>query len=146
VVSGLRGNEPWSVALTPSPSSEPTGVGALWARAKIASLMDELRLGAAEETIRPAVVKVALEHHLVSRYTSLVAVDVTPSAPAGEARTALVKASPPNATAAGQLPQTDTESTLQILLGLLALAAAGMVALVGRFIPAGGAARAEAAP
>ncbi len=46
---------------------------------------------------------------------------------------------------AGQLPQTDTESTLQILLGLLALAAAGMVALVGRFIPAGGAVRVEGA-
>ena len=145
VVSGLRGNEPWSVALTPSPSGEPTGVGALWARAKIASLMDELRLGADEAAIRPAVVKVALEHRLVSRYTSLVAVDVTPTAPAGEARTALVKASAPNGMAAGQLPQTDTEATLQILLGLLALAAAGMVALVGRFIPAGGAGRMEAA-
>ena len=139
VVSGLRGSQPWSVALTPSPASEPTGVGALWARAKIASLMDELRLGADEAAIRPAVVKVALEHHLVSRYTSLVAVDVTPTAPGGDKRTALVKASLPHGTPAGQLPQTDTESTLQILLGLLALAAAGMVVLVGRFIPAGGA-------
>ncbi len=139
VVSGLRGTQPWSVALTPSPASEPTGVGALWARARIASLMDELRLGADEAAIRPAVVKVALEHHLVSRYTSLVAVDVTPTAPGGDKRTALVKASLPHGTPAGQLPQTDTESTLQILLGLLALAAAGMVVLVGRFIPAGGA-------
>ena len=138
VVSGTRGTEPWSVALTPSPSGEPNGVGALWARARIASLMDELRLGADEALIRPAVVKVALEHHLVSRYTSLVAVDVTPTAPAGERRTALVKASAPRATAAGELPQTDTESTLQILLGLLALAAAATVALVGRYIPAEG--------
>jgi Ca-activated chloride channel family protein len=113
-------------------------VGALWARAKIASLMDELRLGADEAAIRPAVVKVALEHHLVSRYTSLVAVDVTPTAPGGDRRTALVKASLPHGTPAGQLPQTDTESTLQILLGLLALATAGMVVLVGRLIPAGG--------
>jgi Ca-activated chloride channel family protein len=145
VVSGLRGNEPWSVALTPSPSPETTGVGALWARAKIASLMDELRLGADEAVIRPAVVKVALEHHLVSRYTSLVAVDVTPTAPPGDSRTALVKASAPHGMVAGQLPQTDTEATLQILLGLLALAAAGGVALVGRFTPAGGAARGEAA-
>ncbi|HEX4943202.1 MAG TPA: marine proteobacterial sortase target protein, partial [Usitatibacteraceae bacterium] len=48
VVSGTRGIQPWSVALTPSPSGDPTGVGALWARAKIASLMDELRLGADE--------------------------------------------------------------------------------------------------
>jgi Ca-activated chloride channel family protein len=146
VVSGLRGNEPWSVALTPSTSSEPNGVGALWARARIATLMDELRLGADEAVIRPAVVKVALEHDLVSRYTSLVAVDVTPTAPAGAARTALVKASAPHGMVAGQLPQTDTEATLQILLGLLALAAAGMVALIGRSIPAGGAVRVEAAP
>ena len=139
VVSGLRGNQPWSVALTSSPSREPTGVGALWARARIASLMDELRLGADEAVIRPAVVKVALEHHLVSRYTSLVAVDVTPTAPAGDRKTALVKADAPRAAIAGELPQTDTESTLLIVLGLLALAAAGMVALIGRFIPAGGA-------
>ncbi|MBL0141720.1 MAG: marine proteobacterial sortase target protein [Betaproteobacteria bacterium] len=138
VVSGMRANLPWSVALTPLPGSEPTGVGALWARARIASLMDELRMGADEALIRPAVVKVALEHHLVSRYTSLIAVDVTPTAPGGEKRTALVKASMPRATAAGELPQTDTESTLQIVLGLLALAAAGTIALVGRFVPAGG--------
>ncbi|MGE0356007.1 MAG: marine proteobacterial sortase target protein [Burkholderiales bacterium] len=139
VVSGLRGTEPWSVALTPSPSGEPTGVGALWARAKIAVLMDELRLGADEALVRPAVVKVALEHHLVSRYTSLVAVDVTPTAPGGETKSSLVKVSAPLAAAAGELPQTDTAFTLQLLLGLLALAAAGVVALVGRFIPAGGA-------
>ena len=145
VVSGMRGNEPWSVALTPSPSGEPNGVGALWARAKIASLMDELRLGAEEAKIRPAVLEVALEHHLVSRYTSLVAVDVTPTAPAGEKRTALVKTAAPAGSVAGELPQTDTASTLQILLGLLALAAAGGVALIGRLFPAGGATGVEGA-
>ncbi|MBK6982533.1 MAG: marine proteobacterial sortase target protein [Betaproteobacteria bacterium] len=138
VVSGMRGNQPWSVALTPTAAEEPTGVGALWARARIASLMDELRLGADEALIRPAVVKVALEHHLVSRYTSLVAVDVTPTAPGGEKRSALVKTSAPRSMIAGELPQTDTAFTLQILLGLLALAAAGVGALIGRSIPAGG--------
>lgn len=145
VVSGTLGNRPWSAALTPEASDTPTGVGALWARAKIAALMDELRLGADEAIVRPAVVKVALEHHLVSRYTSLVAVDVTPTAPPGDKRAALVKASAPLASPPGTLPQTDTAATLQILLGLLALAAAGMVALLGRFIPAGGAAPMEAA-
>jgi Ca-activated chloride channel family protein len=45
VVSGARGTEPWSVALTPQQAAGPAGVGALWARAKIASLMDDLRLG-----------------------------------------------------------------------------------------------------
>jgi Ca-activated chloride channel homolog len=77
------------------------------------------------------VVKVALEHHLVSAYTSLVAVDVTPTGPAGGIKTAMVKASLP-AGYEGSLPQTDTAATLQLLLGLLALLAAGMVAVVGR--------------
>jgi Ca-activated chloride channel family protein len=140
IVSGLRGNQPWSAALTPSPSPQgQSGVGALWARAKIASLMDELRTGADEAAIRPAVLKVALDHHLVSRYTSLVAVDVTPTAPPGEKATALVKAAAPRGSemmGTAQLPQTDAESTLQFLLGLLALAAAGMVAVIGRAVPA----------
>ena len=135
IVSGVRGNQPWSVALTPSPDPEATGVGALWARAKIASLMDELTRGADPDAIRPAVVKVALEHHLVSAYTSLVAVDVTPTAPAGVTKTALVKASLPQGWS-GSIPQTDTPAALQLLLGLLALASAGIVAVVGRTVPA----------
>jgi Ca-activated chloride channel family protein len=130
VVSGLRGNEPWSVALTPAASDRRTGVGALWARAKIASLMDDLRLGADEAQVRPAVLKVALDHHLVSRYTSLVAVDVTPTVAPGASATALVPASAPHG--AGELPQTDAETTLHLLLGLLALVAAGTVAWIGR--------------
>ena len=136
IVSGMRGNQPWSVALTPAASPEPAGVGALWARSKIASLMDELRLGADEAVIRPAVLKVALEHRLVSRYTSLVAVDVTPTSPTGDPRVAMVKTTPPNA-GAGLLPQTDAETTLHLVLGLIALVAAGLVAWLGRAAPAG---------
>ena len=136
IVSGMRGNEPWSVALALSAGNEPNGVGALWARAKIAALMDELRTGGDANAIRPAVVKVALEHHLVSPYTSLVAVDVSPTAPAGQSKTAFVKTSRPAGSMPGLIPQTDTESTLRLLLGLLALAAAGMVAVIGRTIPA----------
>jgi Ca-activated chloride channel family protein len=139
VVSGVRGNQPWSVALTPSPSDgEPSGVGALWARAKIAALMDEIRTGGTVEEIKPKVVAVALEHHLVSAYTSLVAVDVTPTGPVGDmTKTALVKANLPAGWQgqAGALPQTDTEMTLQLILGLLALTAAAIVAFIGRTVP-----------
>ena len=85
--------------------------------------------------LRSQVVKVALEHHLVSAYTSLVAVDVTPTAPAGNVKTALVKASLPQGWS-GQIPQTDTPATLQLLLGLIALATAGIVAAIGRTVPA----------
>ena len=131
IVSGKRGSQPWSAAL--APTSDQTGVGALWAKAKISSLMDEITRGGDAASVRPHVVKVALEHHLVSAYTSLVAVDVTPTGPA-HARTALVKASLPNGWGAhgGTIPQTDTAATLQLLLGLLALSAAAIVAVIGR--------------
>jgi len=120
------------VALTPSSSPTASGVGALWARAKIASLMDAMRQGGDAEKLRTQVIAVALEHHLVSPYTSLVAVDETPSAPAGTTKTALVHAALPRGSGGGAIPQTDTSATLQLLLGLLALAAAAIVALIGR--------------
>jgi Ca-activated chloride channel family protein len=133
VVTGTRGNQPWSVALTPPTDRNAAGVGALWARAKIGSLMDTLAQGADPATVRPQVVSVALEHHLVSAYTSLVAVDTAPTAPANATKTAMVKASLPQGSAAGTtLPQTDTPAALQLLLGLLALASAATVTLIGR--------------
>jgi Ca-activated chloride channel family protein len=111
-------------------------VGALWARSKIAELIDALTRGADVNDVRPKVVQVALEHHLVSAYTSLVAVDVTPTAPAGgTAKVALVKASLPQGWS-GSIPQTDTSATLQFLLGLLALASAAIVAVIGRPVAA----------
>jgi len=129
VVSGLRGNQPWSVALTPAIDSEHAGVGALWARAKIASLMDALARGADVNDIRPRVVQVALEHHLVSAYTSLVAVDVTPTGPVDPVRMAMVGSTLP---AGMSLPQTDTPARWQFAMGALALLLAGMVMLMAR--------------
>jgi Ca-activated chloride channel family protein len=130
VVSGMRGNQPWSVALTPSADGDAAGVGALWARAKIASLMDEVTRGADPAQVRPQVVKVALEHHLVSAYTSLVATDVQPTGPAGGVKTVVVRAMAPSA--AVDLPQTDTDATLRLLAGLLTLGLAAMAARVAR--------------
>ena len=132
IVTGMSGNRPWSVALTPDVDRTSAGVGALWARAKIAAHMDELARGAPVDDVKPKVVKVALEHHLVSAYTSLVAVDVTPTGPVGDLKSAMVKASLPAGYEA-QLPQTDTAATLQLLLGLLALLAAGAVAFAGQY-------------
>jgi Ca-activated chloride channel family protein len=133
LVSGMRGNQPWSVALTPATDANAAGVGALWAREKIASLMDEVTRGADAGEVRAKVVEVALAHHLVSAYTSLVAVDVTPTAPAGESKAAMVRASLPHGWAAGtQLPQTDTPATLRFLAGLATLHAAALLSLAAR--------------
>jgi Ca-activated chloride channel family protein len=80
-VRGFRGHEPWQAELDTMDTEDRRGVHVLWARRKIAALMDA-RLGERDEgalhDLREAVVEVALEHHLVSSYTSLVAVDITP--------------------------------------------------------------------
>jgi Ca-activated chloride channel family protein len=69
----------------------------------------------------------------VSAYTSLVAVDVTPTGPSF-ARTAMVRSSLPRGygTSAAPLPQTATAADLELLLGLIALTAAAIVAAIGR--------------
>ena len=60
------------------------GVAALWARARIGELADEERRGGDAEQLRTAIVDTALTHHIVSKYTSLVAVERTPARAAGE--------------------------------------------------------------
>ena len=77
-LSGLNGASNWETILPMATASRGTGMGVLWAREKIGALTDSLREGKTEEEVRPAVVQVALEHHLVSQYTSLVAVERTP--------------------------------------------------------------------
>ncbi len=69
------------------PLSRPVrseGVAALWARARIAALVDAERRGADAEQTRSSILETALTHHLVSKHTSLIAVDKTPARPAGE--------------------------------------------------------------
>lgn len=155
-ISGRRGDSTWGSLIPIIAGAAEPGVGVLWARAKIESLMDAGRQGAPQAGIRAAVLDLALAHHLVSKYTSLVAVDVTASKPAQAA--AVKKALPHNvpegldydsivgglpgavtsapllfvsghATMEG-LPRTATPAALSIVVGfgalLLALAIAGL--------------------
>jgi Ca-activated chloride channel family protein len=75
----------WQDALNLSRGFAIEGVARLWGRSKIDALEDELRQGAAEEMVRPQVVELAIEHHLVSRYTSLVADELAQARPDGNA-------------------------------------------------------------
>jgi len=74
----------WTSDLMLNIDSQSPGVGALWARARILDLLDKGRRGADAAETRAAVVETALAHHLVSKYTSLIAVDKTPVRPAGD--------------------------------------------------------------
>lgn len=126
VVTGQRKNHQWSNTLHLNNASNGSGIATLWARNKIASLMDRIRDGDKETEIKLQVIDVALRHHLVSKYTSLVAVDVTPS----HANSEIVerKAVPVNLPKGQQHPkifgrhaQTATPAQLQFLLGVLLL-------------------------
>ena len=78
---GILGGVPWQREVALRGSEPGAGLGAHWGRAQIAALLDRRHAGASEDETRTAVIRVALEHHLVSAYTSLVAVDVTPVRP-----------------------------------------------------------------
>lgn len=123
-VSGRVGGEPWRVVIHhPEVDRTPGGAGIrqLWARRKIDALMDSAVTGADHAEVRDAVVAVALEHHLVSRYTSLVAVDVTPTALDGA--TLLTRDLPVNAPHGSTLtlPRTATPALLYALFACLCL-------------------------
>ncbi len=81
-VSGTTGDQPWKVGLDLEKAVSRHGISKLWARRKIASLeLDRARPGADGEALDSRILQTALAHTLVSRLTSLVAVDVTPSRP-----------------------------------------------------------------
>ena len=83
-IRGRVGVTPWSTSLPLQHAPERPGVAVNWARQKIDSLMDSHSRRKKAEAVRQHVINVALRHHLVSRYTSLIAVDVTPARPLGQ--------------------------------------------------------------
>jgi Ca-activated chloride channel family protein len=116
-VRGMLGAQPWIQELTPPAPSTDAGIGRLWGRQKIESLMDSLAEGQEPNGVRSEVVDVALRHHLVSQYTSLVAVEKQSigNASCKPELLPIGNASPDDE--AASLPQTDTPARLLLLLG-----------------------------
>jgi Ca-activated chloride channel homolog len=84
-IKGRIGDRPWTVTLPLANAAEGKGLSKLWARRKIsdAEVARSLRQVSPEDADK-TVLKLALEHQLVTRLTSLIAVDDTPSRPEGE--------------------------------------------------------------
>lgn len=142
-LSGLRGEvneKPWHATLPLADARTGKGMSVLWAREKIASLIDSQRDGAKEEDVRDAVVEVALAHHLVSKYTSLVAVDKTPVRPkADELQSGTIPTNLPEGweygKVFGELPQGATDSLWNLLAGCLTLLLAIGLTITARRTP-----------
>lgn len=107
-----------------------SGVASVWARQKIAGLMDQKIAGREEESVRAEVLPLALMHRLLSPYTSFVAVEQVVSRPKGESAESKAV---PNTRPRGQSPQsfaypsTATTGPAKVWFGVLCLFFAMMV-------------------
>lgn len=129
-VSGRVNGQAWKQQLTLTDKSHPestgahSGVASVWARRKIAGLLDQKIAGREEAAVRAEVLPLALAHQLLSPYTSFVAVEEIVSRPAGES----IGSSPvPNKRPKGQSPQhfayprTATSAPAKIWFGVFCL-------------------------
>ena len=128
-VSGETASQLWSQTLTSSDMPEGSGAGARWARQKIAHIEDEGRIGSlSEEKVKDQVTAVALQHSLLSRFTSFVAIDQSPVTYENSPRPPLrlrVANQLPQGMSHQQLqyPQTATTAELTLWLGILCIVA-----------------------
>lgn len=166
-IKGLVDGQAWQRSLNLETAQTGKGIGKLWARSKIADIEAERIRKAGLATTSEAYIKakddivaLALEHHLVSPHTSLVAVDTTVSRTAGEklnrrniplmvpagwtmfdaslaplpamdpALQAMLVNNPPIASV--QLPQTATPMTFMLTIGLMLLLLAYGLHCLGR--------------
>jgi Ca-activated chloride channel family protein len=83
-IAGRIGERPWTITLPLANAAEGSGISKVWARRKI----DDAEVARTVRRLKPEeadslILALALDHHLVTRLTSLVAVDRTPSRPDG---------------------------------------------------------------
>ncbi len=127
-LTGELGGKPWRSTLDTREAIARPGIHAYWGRQRIESLLDRRRFTHKRnerDDLRQQVLDTALHHHLVSPFTSLVAVDRTPVKPqeaTGERH--LMANNSPAGTRFGLAP-TATPAVLRLLLGVALLVAGG---------------------
>lgn len=87
-VSGMIGDTPWTQRVDLSNAVDSPAVGKLWASRKVADVEAARWSGQTDDaTADEAIAQIGLGYSLVTSQTSLVAVDETPTRPAGETLT-----------------------------------------------------------
>jgi Ca-activated chloride channel family protein len=131
VLRGRGPAGPWFTALDVTPDApRGAGVASRWARARVEALLDDA--GPRPESVRDQVVALARDFHLVTRFTSLVAVEDHPTA-VGHALDAAIPNAAPGSMEGVELPQTGTLDPLLLRLGLLLLMTGVVLVLVRRY-------------
>ncbi len=124
-IHGRQGERIWETTQSLEDSQPRQGIAVHWARQRIAQLMDHQTQQTEKDSLRKHIIEIALKHHIVSRYTSLVAVDVTPVRPQQEALHAhALKTNLPQGMSYEAIfgwPRTATPSRLYLLGGFLLL-------------------------
>jgi Ca-activated chloride channel family protein len=132
-ISGNHGTVPWNRVLPFTSGLSRQGIAVHWARQKISQLMDQrvaspqpaLAGSGQQAELRQAVIDIALRHHLVSKYTSLVAVETIPARPEHQPlHSHAMKTNLPHGLQYEAIfgwPQTATPATWYLLLGTLML-------------------------
>jgi len=118
ILSGRSGGQEWNEVHSVAATGVDSGIGRLWGRMKIEALTDE-----PSDWTRQKIIDLGLQHHLVTQFTSLVAVDVTPASSVSQ-RACETRAVPVNLPAGwggieGSLPQTATPAPLLLIAGAL---------------------------
>ena len=138
-VGGRSNGGPWYTQVELDTGIRHAGTAAVWARAHIDSLLEQRRRGGDADELRAAVIDTALQHHLVSEFTSMVAVDKTPVRPEGAT---LTEEQVPNLLPYGQnqeaifgFPATATNAPLARQLGIACLLLAGLMLAMRRRQP-----------
>jgi Ca-activated chloride channel family protein len=126
-LSGALVGQPFATSVALDRATRGRGIHRLWAQRQIEALMDQAVEGRDEATIRASVVPLALAHHLVSKYTSLVAVDTRATNDGRAPRSSVGLALPAGNEMFGTLPQTATPGPLCLLFGVLSLGASAVV-------------------
>jgi Ca-activated chloride channel family protein len=137
-LKGDYGDSEWQTSATIKEASQ-SGIRVAWAREKIATLMSQHHESDAvpeRQQVKQKIINTAVQHHLVSRFTSLVAVDVTPAndsamlyrehlknnLPHGWKNSSPAKQlmpAPGMILASLQLPQTASSSRFNLLLAII---------------------------
>ena len=117
-IAGSMANGIFNKEIGITESNNTKGISTLWAQRKIDSLMDKYisqyrRID--RDQVQEEITNLALSHHLVSKFTSLVAVEKTPSKP--NSKSTITKALANKVKAAN----TATNSYFWMLLGVLIL-------------------------